>query len=108
MGASKTFFDTKNLIWPNFWGVILLKLFDPSNSLEVGNVQNSHFWPKSALDISKSAGRIKKNQGLKKPLFDFLRDGTNSPRFLIIANSPIVTFLIRWLEALLSDFQTWG
>ena len=45
---------------PNFWGVILLQLFDPSNGLEVGNVQNSHFWAKSALDISKSAAQIKK------------------------------------------------
>ena len=53
----KTLFGLRN---PNFGGVILLKLFDPSNGLEVGNVQNSHFWAKSALDISKTAAQIKK------------------------------------------------
>jgi len=42
------------------WGVILLKLFDLSNDLGVGNVQNSHFWVKSALDMSKTAAWIKK------------------------------------------------
>ena len=49
----------KNIFWPQkpylalksptFGGVILLQLFDPSNGLEVGNVQTSHFWAKSNL-----------------------------------------------------------
>ena len=40
-------------------GVILLKLFDQSIGLEVRNYQNSHFWAKSALDISKTTAWIK-------------------------------------------------
>ena len=41
-------------------GVILLKLFDPSIGLGVGNVKNSHFRAKSALAISKTIAGIKK------------------------------------------------
>ena len=62
----KSFFSAKNLIWPLkplFFlggGVLLLKLFDPSNGLGAGNYQNSHFWAKSALNISKTTALIKK------------------------------------------------
>ena len=59
LGATKNFFWPEKTLFgirnPNFGGVILLKLFDPSNGLGAGNYQNSHFWAKSALDISKTA-----------------------------------------------------
>ena len=62
MGPIKTFFDPKTLFGlrnPNFGGVILLKLLDPSNGLGVGDVLKSHFWAKSAMDNSKTATQIK-------------------------------------------------
>ena len=52
----KTLFGLRN---PNFGGVILLKLFDLSTGLGVRNYQNSNFWAKSALDISKTAAQLR-------------------------------------------------
>ena len=46
-GPKKTFLSQKNLIWlykPHFWGVILLKLFDPSYSFEVIDFEVTIFW----------------------------------------------------------------
>ena len=50
----KTLFGLRN---PNFVGVILLKLFEPSIGLGVGKVKNR---AKSGLAISKTIAQIKK------------------------------------------------
>ena len=76
MGPIKTFFDPKTLFGlrnPNFGGVILLKLFDLSNGLGARNYQNSHFWAKSVLDISKTAAWNKKFRSMTPPKLGFLR-----------------------------------
>ena len=76
-GPLKTFLTPKTLFGlrnPNFGGVILLKLFDLSIGLGVGNVKNSHFRAKSALAISKTIAQIKKiNKCDPPPKLGFLR-----------------------------------
>ena len=62
-GPKKLFWDPKTLLGLRnlpFGGIILLKLFDLSNGLGVRNYQNSHFWAKSAMDISETTAWIKK------------------------------------------------
>ena len=62
--APKNFFGPQipylALETPTLRGVKLLKLFDLSIVLGIRNLQNSHFWAKSARDISKTAAWLKK------------------------------------------------